>query len=62
MPVDPGLASSIDVSSQPVIPGTSITSSPAMWTWIWFVIAVLVVLGFHIRMFGRAVPPAANFP
>jgi hypothetical protein len=58
-----GVQSSIDVETQPVIPGAGgFASSPSTWCWIWFILAVLVVLGFHIRVFGRAVPPAASFP
>ena len=57
-----GVQSSIDVSSQPVIQSTSNLSKPHEWTWIWFVVAVLTVAGFHIRVFGHPVPPAASFP
>lgn len=58
----PGLQSDMSVSSQPVISGMGFGSKPHVWSWIWFVVAVLVVLGFHIRVFGRPIPPAANFP
>jgi hypothetical protein len=58
----PGLQSDMSVSSLPVISGSGFGSSPHVWSWIWFVVAVLVVLGFHIKIFGRAVPPAAAFP
>lgn len=57
-----GLQSDMSVSSQPVIAGSSMASQPHVWSWIWFVVAVLVVLGFHIRMFGRPIPPAARMP
>lgn len=57
-----GLQSSVDVSNQSVIPSTSTASKPHVWSWIWFVVALLVIVGFHIRMFGRAIPPAARFP
>lgn len=57
-----GLQSDMSVSSQPVIAGGGLGSKPHVWSWIWFVVAVLVVLGFHIRIFGAPVPPAANFP
>lgn len=57
-----GVQSSVDVNSSPVIPGTSMASKPHVWSWIWFGVAVLVIMGFHIRMFGRAVPPSASFP
>ena len=57
-----GLQSTLSVDSQPVIPNSSMASSPHVWSWVWFVVAVIVILGFHIRIFGRAVPPAANFP
>jgi hypothetical protein len=57
-----GVQSSIDVNTSPVITSTGNLSRPHMWTWIWFVIAVLVVLGFHVRVFGHPIPPAASFP
>lgn len=57
-----GLQSSSSVNSVPVIPGSSMASQPHVWAWIWFVVAVLIILGFHIRVFGAAVPPAARFP
>jgi hypothetical protein len=57
-----GLQSSIDVETSPVIPSAGMLGSPHIWSWIWFVVAVFVVLGFHIRMFGRPIPPAASFP
>lgn len=57
-----GVQSSLDVESSPVIPGTNIMSQSHIWSWIWFVVAVLVILGFHIRVFGQAIPPGANFP
>jgi hypothetical protein len=57
-----GVQSTLDVESSPVIGTSSAFSSPHVWTWAWFVIAIFVVLGFHIRMFGRPLPPTANFP
>jgi len=58
-----GVQSSIDVNTSPVIAtGGGALSAPHTWSWIWFVLAVLTVLGFHIRVFGRPVPPAATFP
>jgi hypothetical protein len=57
-----GVQSSIDVNSAPVISSAGSLSKPHVWTWIWFVIAVLVIMGFHIRVFGHPVPPAAQFP
>lgn len=65
MPVDTsqaGLKSSIDVAASPVIPQSSALSRPHVWAWIWFIVAVLVILGFHIRVFGAPIPPSANFP
>lgn len=56
-----GIQSTIDVSSSPTV-GGGMTSSPATWSWIWFILAVVVILGFHIRVFGRPIPPAARFP
>jgi len=58
----PGLQSELSVSSQPVIAKAGFGSQPHVWSWIWFVVAVLVILGFHIRIFGTPVPPAARFP
>lgn len=57
-----GVQSSIDVETSPVIPGSGRFGAPHTWSWIWFVVAVLVVLGFHVRVFGRPIPPAAQFP
>lgn len=53
-----GLQSELSVSSQPVIAASSMASQPYVWSWIWFAIAVLIVLGFHIRVFGQPIPPA----
>ena len=57
-----GVQSTIDVESSPVIANTGMASKPHVWSWIWFVLAVLVIMGFHIRVFGRPIPPAAQFP
>lgn len=57
-----GVQSQIDVNNSPVIPSAGIVSQPHAWSWVWFALAVLVILGFHIRMFGRAIPPSAQFP
>lgn len=57
-----GIQSDLSVNSQPVIPQSSMASQPHVWSWIWFAVAVLVVLGFHIRVFGRPIPPAAKMP
>ena len=57
-----GLQSALSVSSQPVIAASSAASQPHVWSWIWFVLAILVVLGFHIRIFGRPIPPAVRMP
>ena len=57
-----GVQSSIDVNNSPVIPSSSAISKPHVWSWIWFFLAILVIVGFHVRVFGRAVPPAARFP
>ena len=58
-----GVQSSIDVNTvtSPVIPSSRM-GAPHMWSWIWFGVAVLIVLGFHVRVFGAAIPPAASFP
>lgn len=58
-----GVQSALNVQTSPVLSGASGASTqPHVWTYIWFLLAVLVVLGFHIRVFGRPLPPAANFP
>jgi hypothetical protein len=57
-----GVQSSIDVNSSPVIATTGALSQPHIWTWIWFVVAVLTIAGFHVRVFGQPIPPAAQFP
>lgn len=53
-----GIQSQLDVNSSPTV-GQRV-SSPATWSWIWFVIAVLVITGFHIRVFGQPIPPASH--
>jgi len=58
----PGLQSSIDVNASPVIPSQSPLARTHVWSWIWFIVAILVIAGFHIRIFGHPVPPAARFP
>lgn len=58
----PGLQSTVDVNASPVIPSMSPLAKTHTWSWIWFVLAILVIAGFHIRVFGQAVPPAARFP
>jgi hypothetical protein len=62
MPATAGIQSTLDVSSSPVIPNNSFLSQPHVWAWIWFIVAVATVLGFHVRLFGHPVPPGANFP
>lgn len=58
-----GVQSTVDVESSPVIPQSNgRLGNPAVWTWIWFGLAVLVIMGFHVRVFGHPVPPAASFP
>jgi hypothetical protein len=57
-----GVQSALNTQSSPVIPNSNGGTMPHVWTWIWFVLAVLIIMGFHIRMFGHPVPPAANFP
>ena len=57
-----GVQSSIDVNASPVIPTANAMSRPHVWTWVWFVVPVLVIMGFHVRVFGHPVPPAASFP
>jgi hypothetical protein len=57
-----GLQSEMDVNASPVIPMSGALSRPHTWAWIWFVVAIAVILGFHIRVFGRPIPPTARFP
>ena len=57
----PGLQSEVDVNSVPTVGGMN-AGKPATWSWIWFFVALLVIVGFHIKLFGRAIPPSANFP
>lgn len=59
---DAGLKSAIDVNASPVIPMGGMLAKTHTWSWIWFILAVFVIVGFHVRVFGRAVPPAARFP
>jgi hypothetical protein len=56
-----GVQSELEVNSSPVARQMT-PASPATWSIIWFVVAVLVIIGFHIRIFGHPVPPAASFP
>jgi hypothetical protein len=56
-----GLQSEINVESSPTIPNSMVTK-PHVWSWTWFIVALLVIIGFHVRVFGRAVPPIARFP
>lgn len=58
----PGLQSEIETNSVPVIPSMSPLGKSETWSWIWFVLAILVITGFHIKVFGAAVPPAPRFP
>lgn len=55
-----GIQSQLDVNASPTVGMTP--SQPSTWTWIWFILAVAVIVGFHIRVFGHPIPPAANFP
>lgn len=36
--------------------------SPAFWSWVFFIASVLIVLGFHVRIFGVTLPPSASLP
>jgi hypothetical protein len=56
-----GVQSTVDVNSSPTTMQNK-SANPATWSIIWFVVAVLVVIGFHIKVFGHPVPPAARFP
>lgn len=57
-----GVQSALNVQTSPVIPQSGAAAQPHIWSYIWFILALLTVIGFHIRIFGRPVPPAANFP
>jgi hypothetical protein len=59
---EPGLQSRIDTENSPVIPAMSPLGQSHTWSWIWFVLAILVIAGFHIKVFGSAVPPSPRFP
>lgn len=61
-PPTAGVQSAVDVNASPVVPGTSALANTHVWSWIWFGVAVLVIAGFHVRVFGQPVPPAAKFP
>lgn len=55
-----GVKSRVEVESNPVVPVGGKFGAPHTWSFMFFVLAVLVILGFHIRIFGRAVPPATH--
>lgn len=57
-----GVQSELDVESNSAVASNGSGLQISHWTWIWFVLALLVIIGFHIRMFGHVVPPAAHFP
>lgn len=57
-----GVQSAVDVNTQSVVASAGAASKPHVWSWIWFVVAVLVIAGFHVRVFGHPVPPATRFP
>lgn len=54
-----GVQSSVDVNQAPTV-NMSPSASPSTWSFIWFFVAVLVVLGFHIKIFGHPVPPVSR--
>lgn len=55
-----GIQSEINVESSPTVQGA--VTTPSTWAFIWFGVSVLVILGFHIRLFGHVLPPSAHFP
>lgn len=57
-----GVQSTLDVEGSPVVQTSGALSKPHVWTYIWFILALLTIFGFHLRVFGHPVPPAANFP
>lgn len=57
-----GVQSALNVQTSPVISAGGASTQPHIWTYIWFFLAICVILGFHIRVFGHPLPPAANFP
>lgn len=58
----PGVQSRIAVESSPVVPVSGGMGAPHTWAFIWFGLAVLVVLGFHVRVFGHPIPPSTHVP
>lgn len=44
--------------------GTPISppKSAAFWSWFWLGLCAVIILGFHIRIFGMALPPQAVSP
>lgn len=56
----PGVQSTLDVNEAPTV-GMKPTSV-STWAWIWFIVAVLVIVGFHVKVFGHPIPPSPNFP
>jgi hypothetical protein len=51
-----------DVNMAPTVAPQGNSASPATWTYIWVGVAFLTIIGFHIKVFGQAVPPGAHFP
>lgn len=41
---------------------SSRAGSPAFWSYVWVAVAVAVIVGFHVRVFGIPLPPNARFP
>lgn len=42
--------------------GAKTAGSPAFWSYVWVAVAALIILGFHVRVFGVPLPPNARFP
>lgn len=57
-----GVKSRVEVETNPVVPVGGRFGRPHTWAMIWFILAVLVIMGFHVRIFGRPIPPATHVP
>lgn len=44
--------------------GTPISQpkTAAFWSWVWLGVCGIIILGFHIRVFGATIPPIAVSP
>lgn len=56
-----GVVGQVELNSPQGTP-LSKPKSPAFWTWLWFGVAVFIVMGFHVRVFGVSVPSSPALP